>query len=30
MSFGAVTETGGLVVSNDVTLHSNIEFVKQA
>ena len=30
MSFGAVTETGGLVVSNDVSLHSNIEFVKQA
>ena len=30
ISFGAVTETGGLVVSNDVTLHSNIEFVKQA
>jgi len=30
VSFDAVTETGGLVVSNDVTLHSNIEFVKQA
>ncbi|MFI5142298.1 MAG: YceI family protein [Bacteroidia bacterium] len=30
ISFGAVTETGGLVVSNDVSLHSNIEFVKQA
>jgi polyisoprenoid-binding protein YceI len=30
MSFGAVTETGGLVVGNDVSLHSNIEFIKQA
>jgi polyisoprenoid-binding protein YceI len=30
ISFGAVTETGGLVVSDDVKLHSNIEFVKQA
>ena len=30
ISFGAVTETGGLVVSDDVKLHSNIEFIKQA
>lgn len=30
MNFGAVTETGGLVVSDDVKLHSNIELVKQA
>lgn len=30
MSFNAATETGGLVVSDDVKLHSNVEFVKQA
>lgn len=30
MNFGAVTETGGLVLGNDITLHSNIEFIKQA
>lgn len=30
INFGAVTETGGLVVSDDVKLHSNVEFVKQA
>lgn len=30
ISFGAVTETGGLVVSDEVKLHSNIEFIKQA
>ncbi len=30
INFGAVTETGGLVVSDDVKLHGNVEFVKQA
>lgn len=30
MSFNAATETGGLVVGEDVKLHSNVEFVKQA
>ena len=30
ISFGAVTETGGALLGNDVTLHSNIEFIKQA
>jgi polyisoprenoid-binding protein YceI len=30
MSFNAATETGGLVLSNDINLHSNIQFIKQA
>ena len=30
LTFGAVTETGSLVVSNDVNLHANMEFIKQA
>jgi polyisoprenoid-binding protein YceI len=30
MSFNAVTETGGLVLGNDINIHSNIEFIKQA
>jgi polyisoprenoid-binding protein YceI len=30
ISFSAPTETGGLVLGNDINLHSNIQFIKQA
>jgi len=30
MTFNAATETGGLVLSNDINLHSSIQFIKQA
>jgi polyisoprenoid-binding protein YceI len=30
MSFGAVSETGGLLLSDEVKIHANVQFVKQA
>jgi polyisoprenoid-binding protein YceI len=30
VSFNGVTETGGLLLGNDISIHSNIEFIKQA
>jgi len=30
MSFGAVSETGGLLLGDEVKIHANVQFVKQA
>ena len=30
MSFGAVSETGGLLLGDEVKINANVQFVKQA